>query len=80
MDQRRGTIDVSQKEPTLRRAVAQMFTWADIPLMVGLSLLASLHIENAGVPIGGSLEVAKAVERRYLELGGKISYRSQPGA
>jgi phytoene dehydrogenase-like protein len=65
------------QDPFLRRAVAQMFTWPDIPLMVGLSLLASLHIENAGVPLGGSLQVARAVERRYLELGGEIYYRSQ---
>lgn len=65
------------QDPFLRRAVAQMFTWPDIPMMVGMSLLAYMHIGNAGVPLGASIEVARALERRYLELGGQIHYRSQ---
>jgi len=65
------------KDPFLRRAVAQMFTWPDIPVMAGLSLLAYLHNGNAGVPVGASLEFARAIERRYLALGGQIHYRAQ---
>jgi phytoene dehydrogenase-like protein len=65
------------KDPFLRRAFPQMFSWPDIPVMVGLSLLAYMHNGNAGVPIGASLEVARAIERRYLELGGQIHYRAQ---
>jgi phytoene dehydrogenase-like protein len=45
--------------------------------MVGLSLLAYMHNGNAGFPAGASLDFARAIERRYLELGGQIHYRSQ---
>jgi phytoene dehydrogenase-like protein len=40
-------------------------------------LLAYMHNKNAGVPIGSSLALARALEKRYLELGGEICYRSQ---
>ena len=39
--------------------------------------LAELHRHNAGWPIGGSLEFARAIERRYLDLGGEIHYKSR---
>lgn len=32
--------------------------------------------QSAGYPIGGSLEFARAIERRYLDLGGEIHYRA----
>jgi phytoene dehydrogenase-like protein len=35
---------------------------------------AMLHEGSAGYPIGGSLPLAKNVERRYLELGGEVDY------
>jgi phytoene dehydrogenase-like protein len=61
----------------LRRAIAQMFGWSSIPMMVGMSLLAYTHRQNAGVPIGGSLAFARAIEQRYLALGGQIHYNAQ---
>jgi phytoene dehydrogenase-like protein len=65
------------KDPFLRRSIAQMFAWGEIPMMAGLSQLAAMHIGNAGYPLGASLEFARAIERRYLELGGEIHYSSQ---
>lgn len=65
------------KDPFLRRAIPQMFAWSSIPTMVGMSLLAMMHTRNAGVPVGASLEVARALEKRYLELGGQIHYSAQ---
>lgn len=65
------------QSPFLRRAVAQMFSWEEAPVMMGMFLLAYLHNRNAGFPVGGSLEFARALERRYLELGGQIHYESQ---
>jgi phytoene dehydrogenase-like protein len=65
------------KDPFLRRAVPQMFAWPEIPVMVGMFLLAYLHNQNAGFPMGASLEFARAIENRYLELGGEISYSNQ---
>jgi phytoene dehydrogenase-like protein len=32
---------------------------------------------NAGFPVGASLEFARALEKRYLDLGGKIHYNAQ---
>jgi phytoene dehydrogenase-like protein len=39
--------------------------------------LLCMHSGNGGYPIGGSLEFARAIERRYLGLGGEIRYRSR---
>ncbi|HSF81287.1 MAG TPA: NAD(P)/FAD-dependent oxidoreductase, partial [Anaerolineales bacterium] len=65
------------EDPFLQRAIPHMFAWPEIPMMAGLSLLAYMHTKNAGFPVGGSLEFARAIERRYLELGGVIHYKSQ---
>jgi phytoene dehydrogenase-like protein len=53
------------KDPFLRRAVAQMFSWEEAPVMMGMMLLAYMHNGNASFPIGGSLEFARAIEKRY---------------
>lgn len=42
-----------------------------------IMMLTVMNIRSAGYPIGGSLEFAKAIEKRYLELGGKINYNSR---
>ena len=65
------------KDPFLQRAIPQMFAWTDIPMMAGLSLLAYMHNKNAGFPAGASLEFARGLEKRYLELGGTIHYKAQ---
>jgi len=44
-----------------------------------LGLMMSLVWVNqkiAGYPLGGSLPVSKTIEKRYLNLGGKVSYNS----
>ncbi|PWH15888.1 MAG: NAD(P)/FAD-dependent oxidoreductase [Anaerolineae bacterium] len=63
--------------PFLRRAFAQMFSWEEAPLMMGMALLAYMNNRNAGFPSSGSLAFAQAIEKRFLELGGEISYQSQ---
>jgi phytoene dehydrogenase-like protein len=40
-------------------------------------VMAYLHDQNAGYPIGGSLPMAHGIEKKYLELGGQIHYNSQ---
>lgn len=77
-----ATVPVSRfalrfKSPFLRRAIAQIFSWPEAPVMMGMSLLAYMHTGNAGFPSGGSLEFARALERRYLDLGGQIHYGAQ---
>jgi len=65
------------KDPFLRRAIAQMFSWEEAPVMMGMMLLAYMHTGNAGFPAGGSLEFARAIEKRYFDLGGEIVYKGQ---
>ncbi len=65
------------KDPFLQRAWRHVFGWAEIPMMAALSVLAYMHTRNAGFPSGGSLELARDIERRYLALGGEIYYKGQ---
>ncbi len=65
------------RNPFLKRAFPQIFGWTSIPTMVGISLLAAMKNRNAGFPLGGSLEFARSLEKRYLELGGQIHYNAQ---
>ncbi len=41
-----------------------------------ISTLASLHSKDAGFPKGGSKVFARSLEKRFLELGGKINYKA----
>lgn len=77
-----GTVSVEEfanrfADPFLRRTLPHMFGWANIPVMVGMSLLAYMHNHNAGFPLGGSLHFARTIAKRYLELGGEVHYCSQ---
>jgi phytoene dehydrogenase-like protein len=65
------------KHPFLRKAIAQMFSWEEAPVMMGMMLLSYMHTGNAGFPKGASLEFARAIEKRYLDLGGEIHFKSQ---
>lgn len=64
------------KNPFLRDAFTKM--WMPEMTAVGLLVtMALLHQKAAGYPIGGSLPMALAVEKRYLSLGGQIHYDSR---
>ena len=64
-------------DPFLRRAFPKVFGWPEIPMMAAISLLGAMHAGNAAFPAGASLEFARALERRYLALGGEIHYKAQ---
>jgi phytoene dehydrogenase-like protein len=64
------------KNPFLREAFPLFFDLPDFPMMAALMTLAWMHQKVAGYPIGGSLEFSKAIEGRYLDLGGEIHYKS----
>jgi phytoene dehydrogenase-like protein len=72
-----GEFAARFKHPFLQRAIGQMFSWDEAPVMMGMSLLAYMHTQNAGFPAGGSLAFAQAIEKRFLDLGGEILYKSQ---
>lgn len=48
----------------------------DFPIFAVMMPLAWLNQKTAGYPLGGSLEFSKTIEKRYLELGGKVDYKS----
>ncbi len=64
------------KNPFLKEALAQVMPIGYSMLSL-LSTLASQHDRDAGFPQGGSLAFARSIEKRFLELGGKINYRSR---
>lgn len=72
-----GEFAARFKHPFLRRAIGHMFSWEEAPVMMGMSLLAYMHTQNAGFPSGGSLAFARAIEKRFLDLGGEIHYKAQ---
>jgi phytoene dehydrogenase-like protein len=64
------------KNPLLKKAVLHLF----LPDMSALFLaftLAWMNKKSAGYPVGGSLKFARLLEKKYLELGGKIRYKSK---
>ena len=64
-------------DPFLRRAFATAFDMPDFPTVAMMMTLAWMHNRDAGYPIGGSLEFARAIERRYHDLGGEIHYKAR---
>jgi len=65
------------QDPFLRETLQSAFDMDDYPMTVMMMPLAYMHQRNAGYPIGGSLEFSKSIERRYLSLGGEITYKAR---
>ena len=63
-------------DPVIGDALAQMW-YPDLSMVCMLYTFAWLHARNAGYPIGGSLPMSRALEQRYLDLGGEIHYHSR---
>lgn len=67
------------KDPYLTQAFNNLvhFGGPDVPLLTVLLPLAYAHRKMAGIPLRGWLSFARAMERRYLELGGSIRYNAK---
>jgi phytoene dehydrogenase-like protein len=65
-------------DPLLRRAFRNIFFQdpETFPLLPYLFNLAAAYNRNAGFPQGGSLGLARSIEKRYTGLGGAITYRA----
>ncbi len=63
-------------DPLLRKAIANVLLDGSLPTVALLMTLAIMNQRTAGYPLGGSLAFARAIERRFLDLGGRIVYRS----
>lgn len=62
------------KDPVLKEAFMQIWL-PEFSMFFMLFTFAYLHNRNAGYPVGGSLPMARALEKRYVELGGVIEYK-----
>ncbi len=64
-------------DPFLREAFAELFSLPDFPFVAMAGMFAFMANRDAGYPIGGSLPFARAIEQRYLGLGGQLSYQAR---
>jgi phytoene dehydrogenase-like protein len=66
------------KNPFLSRAFHEAFAgdMDDFSVFAMMMTLAWQHQKEAGYPVGGSLPFARSIEKRYLQLGGKINYKT----
>ena len=61
----------------LKRALPHVqYDIPGVPMGVHLAFLAGCHNRTLGTPQKSSLEFARAMERRFLELGGEVVYRA----
>lgn len=65
-------------DPFLRRVFPMLqYDSPQTPVGAHLNMLAGCQRRFFGWPAGGSLAFAQAIERRYLDLGGDIVYRTR---
>lgn len=72
--------DYSQQfsDPFLRKAFPTIqYDIGEVPTLIPLIFLSVQSRGDGGWPIGGSMALSRNIERRYLELGGEISYRAK---
>jgi phytoene dehydrogenase-like protein len=65
------------KNPVLRDLFVKTFDWGDMCSAFVLWTMALFAKGHGGYPMGGSLPLIGAVEKRYLSLGGKIHFNSR---
>jgi phytoene dehydrogenase-like protein len=63
-------------DPLLRDAFREIWI-PEFSMLFMLFTFAYLHQRNAGYPIGGSMPMSEALEKRYRDLGGEIYYNSK---
>jgi len=64
------------KNPLLSRAILEMFLPESSLIFIFMTLVW-MHKKSAGYPIGGSLNLARLIEKKYINLGGKVNYKSK---
>ncbi|MFC1970475.1 phytoene desaturase family protein [Chloroflexota bacterium] len=67
------------KDPFLREIFPIVLGDGDYTLFGLVFTLALFHIKSGGIPEGGSLEFTKAIEKRFVDLGGKVFYSCKVG-
>jgi phytoene dehydrogenase-like protein len=65
------------KDPFLREVIPLILHDGEMSMVSLVFTLSLLHKKAGGFPIGGSLEFAKSIETRLLDLGGHIHYKKR---
>lgn len=61
----------------LKEMLFRIFPVKKLPALMAILPLSFMHRKEAGYPLGGSLNFAQKIERKYTELGGKVHYKSK---
>jgi phytoene dehydrogenase-like protein len=65
-------------DPFMRKAFPTiLYDTTDNPLLIQMNLLAACSIGQYGWTVGGSMSIARAMERSYQGLGGSIHYKAR---
>jgi phytoene dehydrogenase-like protein len=64
------------KDPLIKMAFSSIMALGSKPSWL-LMTLGCLSDGDSGIPLGGSLALAKRMEKRYLDLGGKAFYKAK---
>jgi phytoene dehydrogenase-like protein len=64
------------KSPFLKE-VFPLIWFPEFSMFPLIGFMAGFHQQRSGYPLGGSLEFSRAIEKRYLDLGGRIQYKSK---
>ncbi len=64
------------KNPLMREAW-QSIWMPEFSSVFMLMTIAMMHQKRAGYVLGGSMKLSKAIEKRYLDAGGEIKYKSR---
>jgi len=68
------TFAAKLRNPFLKEVFVQFFGGDELPLLIHTLPLAFNDRNATGYPAGGSVSFVGNIEKRYLELGGKIRY------
>jgi phytoene dehydrogenase-like protein len=79
INKRLGSLSMEEytrdlRSDTLREVLRLVMPLPDFPSIRVVSLLSMLNGKAAGWPVGGSLALARSIEKRYRDLGGAIQY------
>jgi phytoene dehydrogenase-like protein len=61
----------------MRKAISNVLFDESLPAAALVMTLGPMSQKTAGFPIGGSLEFSRTIEKRFLDLGGKVTYRTK---
>ena len=71
-----GQVVEQFTNPLIKRALLGFFN-KDYTSLSLLSTLGGMNSGDCGCPEGGSREIARRMEKRYLELGGRVFYKAK---